>query len=247
MSLENTVYAVRDNIYSIANLRQIGIEDEIALVPDDLYFLHEQLSDRKPNICIQLPERYIVLELYSSLDEIKEKLEEINTFINLMNKRYGLKVVFISLDKGFGGEKQGEILAELHDIIVWDFNNGIYRKIEDVLYIVRHSQFVLCQRYHLFLFSIANNIPAYQILKNVCGDKRYYYAKSNGLLKQVFCNQKYKQYDYFAHDLIEGLHRIVNDFKSIVQMQLSRFNHKKEIAERQMEQRRRKYIEKNMR
>ncbi|MCI8938504.1 MAG: polysaccharide pyruvyl transferase family protein [Dorea sp.] len=247
LSLQNVVYAARDDIYSISNLRKMGIKNEITLLPDDLYFLHEQLVIHQPNIQITLPEKYIVLELYCSLDEIKEHLDEIDTFIDLMNQRYKARVVFVSLDRGFGGEKQGELFEGRKDLNVWQFGDDPYRKIEDVLYIVRHAQFVVCQRYHLFLFSIANNIPAYQILKDVCGDKRYYYAKSNGMLRQVFCNQEYEQNDYMAHSIREGIQEIAINFENLIQRQQNRFNYKKKQAEAQMKRIQREYIDKNVR
>lgn len=242
LPLQDAVYAVRDDVYSVANLRQLGIEDKVTLLPDDLYFMHDRFSVYKPDIRVALPERYIVLELYCSLDELKRDYDEIKTFVQQIKQKYGLKTVFISLDKGFGGEEQGRNLETIQELTVWHFGGELFRKVEDVLYLVRHAQFVVCQRYHLFLLAIANNVPAYQMLKNVCGDKRYYYAKSGGMLKQVFQNQIYKERCFLADDIVKGLHEITMHYEDLIYGQKSLFNHKKEKAEAHMRQIRMEYI-----
>nr|WP_304578772.1 polysaccharide pyruvyl transferase family protein [uncultured Acetatifactor sp.] len=242
LPLQNVIYAVRDDVYSVANLRQLGIGNDITLLPDDLYFLHNQFHKYIPHIEISLPERYMIMELYSPLDEIESKYSEIESFIYSMEFKYGLKVVFVSLDKGFGGEEQGARLESIHKLMIWHFGNQPYRKVEDVLYIVRRAQFVLCQRYHLFLFAIANNIPAYQLLKDVCGDKRYYYAKSGGLLKQVFQNQIYRESLFFAHDIVDGFREIIEHYQTLIYEQKNLFNQKKRDAEIEMKQNRLDYI-----
>lgn len=246
LALKNVVYAARDDVYSEANLRRLGIKGEITLVPDDLYFLHEQFLFFKPEISIALPKKYVILELYCSLDEIKKNYEQIKSFVDLMYRKYGLITIFISLDKGYGGEHQGQQLEGLDNLMVWHFGREPYRKVEDILYIVRKAQFVLCQRYHLFLFAIANNIPAYQILKNVCGDKRYYYTKSSGMLKQVFQNQIYNDALFLAPDIVEGFHELIMHYEELVHKQQKLFAHDKEKAEQQMKQVRMEYIQKHL-
>lgn len=241
LALKNPVYASRDDIYSVANLRQLGVEGRVRVISDDLYFLDRQFYKFKPDMGLVLPESYIVLELYCSLNEIKDNYIKISSFVKSMYQQYGLRVVFVSLDRGFGGEEQGKALEVIPDLIIWHFDGRLYRSVEDILYVVKHAQFVVCQRYHLFLFAIANNIPVCQILKTVCGDKRYYYSKSNGLLRQVFQNQTYKESVFFVHEMGKGLSDIFNDYNILFAEQRKLFNEKKRESEARMKQVRREY------
>lgn len=246
LPLRNVVYAVRDDVYSAANLRRLGIGEKITLLPDDLYFLHEDFLFLKPEIKMALPERYIILELYCSLDEIKKNRVHIKSFVDSISQKYGLKTVFVALDKEYGGERQGQELEGLPNCMVWQFGNEPYRKVEDILHIVRRAKLVLCQRYHMFLFAIASNIPAYQILKDVCGDKRYYYAKSSGMLRQVFRNQVYTDGLFLVPDIVEGLHEIIVHYEEIICEQQRLFTHDKVKAERHMKQVRMDYIQEHL-
>ena len=98
----------------------------------------------------------------------------------------------------------------------------------------------------MFLVSIANNIPTIQILKNVCNDKRYYYSKSNGLLKQVFSNQYYDETLFLKLDIESAINYIINNFDEIIKKERKLFNSKKKKSEKEMLENRKKYIEKNI-
>ena len=69
--LKNTVIASRDDLYSPANLRKLGYCKKIYNLPDDLYFLNNRLK----NVSVR-KEKYIILELFCSIEEIEQNKYE---------------------------------------------------------------------------------------------------------------------------------------------------------------------------
>ncbi|MCH5268225.1 MAG: polysaccharide pyruvyl transferase family protein [Lachnospiraceae bacterium] len=244
LSLHHARLATRDDVFSIDNLQRMGIRSPIYLLPDDLYFLDTRLKKIPSTLMKEQGENeYILLELYSSIEELKTLLPQIRNFVMVMKQRYHLTVLFVPLDKMYGGEKQADFLKqEIPELIFLGFDGLEYRRIEDIQHLVQDAKFVLCQRYHLFVLAMANNIPAMNILKDVCGDKRYYYSKTNGLLRQIFSNQDYDQGLFMTDHISTALEQIASGLYEIQTRQREFFNDKKELAERQMQDKKEQYF-----
>lgn len=242
-SLINVKYASRDDWFSKSNMLKLGVSSNIELIPDDLYFLNDKIKSFPSKYNYSVSGEYIVLELYSSIDEIKENLENIRDFVLTMKNKYNLSVILLPLDKKYGGEYQSDIInKEISDIIYFDFKEEQFRKIEDINYILKNAKFVLCERYHMFVFAIVNNIPALHILKDVCGDKRYYYAKTSGLLKQVYKNQIIDEANFMNFNIKDALNFINSNLDDIINYQIKTFNIIKNEDENLMKKSRENYI-----
>lgn len=235
-SLDNVIMASRDDLYSISNLKKLGFDREVQLIPDDLYFLSPQLLTKTPNI--NLPEKYILIEFYPSMDEVEEHLSEIRDFVRSVKEQYNMNTVFLPLGSNWGGQYQGQLIRENIADIFMVSETEDFLSIEILNTIVKRAEFVVCQRYHLFLTAIANNIPCVQALKEVCGDMRYYYCKAKGLLNQVFANQMIQEEIFLSLNLWEGLKKVQAGCQEIAGRQREHFNQKKEDAEEEMKKKR---------
>jgi len=244
-SLKNARYATRDDVFSPACMRSIGLCEPITILPDDLYFIDAKLiqAAHRPDIDKLLPEKYIVLELYASIDEIKDKINAIKVFCAYMKDTYCLDTVFVPLDQGYGGEIQGEILSEkIEQMTYIGFFENEFRKIEDLQYIVKNASIVLCQRYHLFVVALSQNVPVIHIQKKVCGDQRYYYCKVKGVLDEIFKSQIFKISDFMVTDIYEGLNLLKQSFNECVLQQQKLFNSIKIQDEKKLFERRKQYL-----
>lgn len=236
--------ATRDNYLSRPNLRMLGIEQPCKYLPDDLYFPNPRMLVGKSTICENIPEEpYFVLELHSHTDELISKMNYIVSFVSALQTEHGLRCVFLPLDKGFGGESQADILkASIPEIEVVK-NKEAFLPFEKALSIVKNASFVLCQRYHLFLIAVANNIPTVQILRKVCNSYSYYYTKGIGLLESVFHTQNWEASQFMYLNLETALSTIPRELGSIKSKHKSLYNQKKENCESTMRNLRIEYIE----
>lgn len=222
----------RDDLYSIPNLRRIGFMREVQIVPDDLYFLSTELKMKLEEMW--LPNRYVIIECYLSVNEMKKHLLKVQEFVNFMKNFYGLYTLFLPLDRKWGGEYQGEFLRKnINDIMIVPVDQG-FVSIEMLNQIVSHAEIILCQRYHLFLTALTHNIPCVQALKEVCGNRRYYYSKAKGLLRQVFANQLISEEAFLVFDFWEGLQSVKDNYEKIVALQKTFYNAYKLAAEEKM-------------
>lgn len=238
-TLNNTVVSARDDILSIAEMRKIGYDKDIRIIPDDLYFLDKRLNQEGKSLNIG---HYIIFECYLSLDEIKENIPTIKQFVEIMEGKYKRKVVFLPLDKQFGGQLQGELIKQNVDELVYYMFNGQFLPIEDMHTIIKNADLVISQRYHMFLTALSLNIPCIQILKEIQGDLRYYYTKAKGLLKQVFSNQTFCEEVFLCDNLWRCLKNVEENYDKIVQEQYQYFNPLKVVAEYNMRRERDKYL-----
>jgi Uncharacterized conserved protein len=237
-SIKGATLSARDNLYSHSEMRQIGYSGDIKVVPDDLYLLNEKLKENEEPIYCG---KYIVWECYASIDEISQHLAEIAAFSKAMNDQYGYNTVFLPLDKMYGGQIQGELIAsQVPQIIFRPLTS--YIKIEDLNNIVKNAEFILCHRYHLFLTSLTHNVPCVHVLKEVQKDLTYYYTKTKGLLEQVFRNQMYIESLFVHTDLWKTLEKIPSEFNEIIVAQKNLFNNKKQEAELLMQEERAEYL-----
>jgi len=133
-----------------------------------------------------------------------------------MKRTYGYDIVFLPFNVNYGGEFQGKLLAgSFDDISFYDISKLGYFDILEANSIIKNAEFVICNRYHGFLLAIANNIPVLHFLRDVCGDKRYYFNKGYGLLKSVFGNQTFSETDFFESSLSEAMERSIKECKAI--------------------------------
>ncbi|NMB50833.1 hypothetical protein MBBA_2450 [Methanoculleus bourgensis] len=244
--LDDCVIASRDEVYSTSELRKVGYDKPVQHLPDDLYFLNEgfTLPSKPP---LTLSGKYIVLELYSSISEIEAKLEQLGQFITTMKRTYDYDVVFLPFDVNYGGEIQGKLLASSFDnITIYDISKPGYLDVSEANSIIKNAEFVICNRYHAFLLAIANNIPVLHFLRDVCGDKRYYFNKSYGLLKSVFRNQMFSETDFLESSLSEAIEHSIKELPAIQEKQKCLFNSEKVHQETILYERRMQYIEDNI-
>lgn len=237
--LNNTVFATRDNIFSPIWFKDIS-DSELYLLPDDLYFLNKMF---KP-INYEKKNNYIILEVYYSIKELEDDIEIYKFFVKKIKDKYDLDVIFFPFDIQYGGEKQGKYLySKIEELEYFSIHNNKFVKIEDTLGIVKNATLILCNRYHLFVFAIANNVPVIQILKNVLENKTYYYTKSKGVLDQVFKNQYYEEELFLSLSVSDCFNDVINNLENIVDNQNKLFNKQKKENEKMMLRRRNEFLE----
>lgn len=240
---ELVTYAVRDTLSSNMELRRMGIEDNVIVVPDDLYFLNESIKKEIYRDKRKIEEKYIIWECYSSINEIKINSDTIKFFSEEMKKRYGLQIIFVPLDKRFGGEYQGQLICETNpEILFYDTRKEII-EIAELNQLVKDAELVIGHRYHLFLTALANNTPCISVLKEVNGDYRYYYCKVKGLLDQVFENQVIFEENFIKIDMWKTLRDLVENYEHIIGTQKTMFNDKKSLSESKMKEKRDCYLQ----
>lgn len=186
--------SVRDDMGSITALQQIGQNHKIRSVIDDLYFLDESLKteDRL------YKDRYMVLELYSSMAELEAETEKIRAFAKSANEQ-GIQVVFLAFGQGFGGELQGEYLKKCIPEIVL-LKNDSFLKIEDAWNVIKYAEYVICDRYHALVLATAAGTDCIMYLREIDGDRQYYFNKSCGFLKKVLGESYLDESDFLVLD-----------------------------------------------
>lgn len=239
---ELVTYAVRDTLSSVKELSRIGIEGNVVVVPDDLYFLDESIKKENYSDKSKVEGKYIIWECYASINEIKNNSDIIKFFSEEMKKRYGLQIVFVPLDKRFGGEYQGQLICEMNPEIVFYNTKKEIIEIAELNQLVNNAEFVIGHRYHLFLTALANNTPCVSVLKEVSGDYRYYYCKVKGLLDQVFENQVIFEENFIKIDMWKTLRDVVENYERIISAQKEVFNDKKSWSENKMKEKRNCYL-----
>jgi len=236
-NLKHAVYAVRDDMFSAGQLRQLGIDDKIHSLPDDLYFMNPWLKEGvrcedsiKNRILKYSP--YIILEFYMSMEEVEKQQVRISSLISEIQEKYGYKVIFVALDQGFGGMNQGEYLQQnISNFLLWNQEDFEYMPIEELLLLVQNAKFIICQRYHLSVLALANNTPFLQILKDVCGDKRYYYVKTIGMITKVINRNRFNDTDFLSLSLEDVFEQVEEQLPEIIQRQKELFDQQKELRE----------------
>lgn len=217
-------FAVRDTVYSRAHLLRLGIEPEkVQYVPDDLLFLHTALSNRQTKGILP-QEPYLVMEWYYPDSLLEGYKKELLQFQEEMKSRYGLKTIFLPFAPGGGGMDQGRCLQEFGmEMELYDWNAAGYLPIEDAAALISNAQLVLCNRYHALVLAIGARIPVVQVLKDVCSDKRYYYSKSYGILKEVFRGNVFDEREYLKTSLPGALEEIIARYPLIQKSQRRRY------------------------
>ncbi|WP_102194375.1 polysaccharide pyruvyl transferase family protein [Microbacterium aurantiacum] len=216
-SLPNARFGARDTILSPHWLNQAGVQPgRIHTLPDDLLFIDERLTpDREPRVG-----KYVVMETYLPTDFIAENFTHFERFAQRMADDHGLGVVFLPFNLGHGGVDQGRLLAErLGDVEMFDITGRGYLPIEDAVALVRDAELVISSRYHAVILALSVGTPFVSVLKDVLGDKQYYYGKNVGALEGVLEGQPHDLRDYFFMDYVEALDAVVDDFEGIIRRQ----------------------------
>lgn len=226
--LRNTTYAVRDRLYSKRYLQKIGVSnDNIKFIPDDLYFINQELVDHPLSDAERLLNigKYVLLELYYPLDEIKKYENSIIQFCENIYKNQGLSVVFVPFDFERGGTWQGEYLSEkISNFHLYDLSKSGYLPIQDIYSLVKNAELLICNRYHALVLAISAGVPVVNILKKVCDDYRYYFNKNYGLLEYSFEGLNLNEMDFLHLSLEDSLSFLENNLDSVIANQKKLFS-----------------------
>ena len=201
---------VRDDLESISAVAQVGQTNKLVSVIDDLYFLDNSLKKEK-----RIYEKhFIVLELYLSLAELENQLENIRAVVQNA-KEQGLQVVFLAFGKEYGGEFQGEYLKQnIPELIL--FQRGDFLKIEEAWNLIKYAEYVICDRYHSLVLAVAAETPCLMYLREINGNRKYYFNKGYGVLKKVFGDGAFDESDFLVSDLDKFFHTCIkNKIKDI--------------------------------
>lgn len=208
--------AVRDQMYSQLWFEQLATHHEVIFIPDDLLFIQPELSELSPSITVD-SDRYILIETYQPIDVIEEELDAYKHFIKYMKAHYDVDVVFLPLNIGDGGTDQGKMLKHyIPDLILIDYTVKGYLPVQDAVNLIKNAELVLTSRYHALVLSMANQTPLLSVMKDEVGDKRYYYNKNGGLIKQIFNHLKVDETRFMKRNFTEAFELIEGEFEEIV-------------------------------
>lgn len=216
-SLPKARFGARDTILSPHWLNQAGVHaDRIHTLPDDLLFIDERLTpERAPRA-----EKYVVMETYLPTEFIADNFSHFERFARRMADDHGLRVIFVPFNLGHGGVDQGRLLEErLEGVEMFDIAGRGYLPIEDAVSLVRGAELVISSRYHAVILALSVGTPLVSVLKDVLGDKQYYYGKNVGALEGVLAEQPHDLRDYFFMDYVQALDAVVEDFGGITSRQ----------------------------
>ena len=244
-SLKNIEFMCRDDLYSPMWLKQSGIKyNKINYLPDDLFFVNDKILDKETTY--EMPvDKYIVMESYLHMDYFEKNIDKIKKFTNKIYEKYRLKTLFLPFDLSFGGMKQGRYLnSQLKHFDIYDISRKGYLPLQDAIKIIKNSELVISTRYHALILALSNKIPGVNVLRDVMGDKRYYYNKSSGILRKVFKNIYYNEKYYLGLDYVETLNFVTENYDDIVEHQLSNYNNQFEKNKNKLQEIRTNYINK---
>lgn len=215
-SLRNVTFGARDSLYSCAELRRLGVpESSIVEVPDDLFLIHPSLMARESSVSFE--EDYLVLETYQPVQYLREHEASLRSFAARVAEHHGLEVVFLPFHRGQGGVDQADYLAEiLGTSIFYDLREQGFLPVEDAVGIISGARLVVASRYHAQVVALSVGTPVVTVLRDVLGDKRYYYGKCRGLLDRVMDGAAVDDSLYLQTDLPQALDVIAGDLPRIV-------------------------------
>lgn len=222
--LERASFGVRDTVYSRANLLRLGVtEQKISYVPDDLLFLNPRVGPVKSEYQVSKAP-YLVMELYQPVSYLQECAQSLFHFQEQMKRRYGLSLVLLPFDIKEGGMNQGRFLQEnCPDVELYDLDRTGYLPIEDAAQLIQNAQLVVANRYHALVLAVGAGVPVVQVLKDVCGDKRYYYSKGYGVLKEAFRGIPFDEREYLKTNLPQTLEELILNYPLLRESQLKRY------------------------
>lgn len=171
----------RDNLYSKKYLNQIGVNENIYEICDDLSSINEKLLSRQ-NSSIQFSDYYII-DIYPSVQDIEHNIDCIIAFIKNIKSSHNLTPVFVAHGDGYNGERQGELLKRyIPELVIYESDKE-YLAPEDFIALLKGAAFVLCEHYHSFVLATVSKIPALMFVRKIDGSYFYSYNKTVGFLK----------------------------------------------------------------
>ncbi|MBD8063392.1 polysaccharide pyruvyl transferase family protein [Oceanitalea stevensii] len=207
----------RDDVYSPAHLRRLGVASErIQQVPDDLYFLSPGVPQARET---DLPSEYVVIESYAPVEELAANLDTITRFVQTMRDVHGHAVVFLPLNLGRGGTDQAAFLAErVPDLHVVDIETHGFLPIETAAAVIGGASLVVSMRYHAAVLAIQLEVPVVSALRPVLGSRQYYHSKTYGLLAKAL-GPDIDQSLFLQNGMYEALDEVSSSFGALTSSQ----------------------------
>lgn len=203
-------------------LIEMGIkEDSITFVPDDLLFLNSNvLKSSKRKEQREIIKNYVVLELFYKMQDVEILIQSLQHFSNTMKEKYKCEVLLLPFDKDEGGMAQMEyIVKKIPQIHLYEYE-GDFLPIEDATKIMRNAKMVICTRYHAFLTALQQKTPVVCVMRDICGDKRYYYNKIYGIFQYLFQNNTLvRKIDFIRDDYVSSLEFVEENYEMLVKKQ----------------------------
>lgn len=242
-SLQNVTFGSRDQLLSPMWMRQVAIDKgKTSYIPDDLFIINKEILKLEKSFVVK-NEKYIVLETYLPVDYIKENISHFKEFSNEIHSRYGLSIVFLPLNLEHGGMHQAEYLSGiLNNFEFINISQKGYLPIQDATEIISNAELVISSRYHALVVALNVGTPTVSILKDVLGDKRYYYNKNSGMLRLALSNTDFDERFYLRLDYLETLNYIKENLSEIINHQKNNFNSQYELNKKELKAVREKYI-----
>ena len=214
--IEQIKVAARDQMYSKIWFDQLATHHEVTFIPDDLLFIQPELRELSPTIQLDL-DRYILIETYQPIEVIQEEIDAYKQFVKYMNTEYDVDVVFLPLNIGDGVTNQGEFLkARIPELDFIDFTDHGYLPVQDAVNLIKNAELVITSRYHALVLAVANQTPILSVMKDEVGDKRYYYNKNGGLIKQVFNHLRVDETRFMKGNFTDAFEWIEAEFEKIL-------------------------------
>ena len=223
--LDNVTFGCRDNLCSPMWAKHIGISDlKLKLIPDDLFLINDRILNQDKNQTIS-NKKYIVMETYLPLDFIKSNIESFRNFSQKMFAKYGLSIVFLPFNLEHGGMNQARYFnSVLDNYEFFDISKNGYLPIQDAVEIIKGAELVISTRYNALVVALSVGTPIISVLKDVMNDKRYYYNKNYGMLKLALQGMPFDERYYIRLDYLEAMEFIIDNFKTIIGLQLKNYN-----------------------
>lgn len=224
-SLRNVTFGSRDNLYSPIWAKDAGVKsDEIEIIPDDLLLINSNILNQPKTISLNF-EKYIVMETYLPVEFIKKNISHFIDFSSTIYSRYGLNIIFLPLNLEQGGMQQAVFLNKhLEHYQYIDITQKGYLPIQDAVHIIKNAELVVSTRYHALVIALGTETPIIGSLREVIGDKRYYYNKNSGMLRLALHDTEFNEQFYLGTDYLKSLEFIKSNFNQIVEYQKKVFN-----------------------
>lgn len=218
--IKNANIAIRDNLYSMSHLLEVGIEKEnVCCIPDDLYLINSRLLSKEPHKHIQQKD-YIVMETFYPLEKLKQYKERLINFSKIMYKKYGLSIVLLPYDLVQYGADQAKYLHSILDKSeLFNIDDIGYLPIQDAYRIIKNAKMMITSRYHGLVLSLNAETPVIFRLYKRKNDIRYSYNKGLGMLRMAFDGIKFCETDYLQYDFLEILDNVENNLQQIISNQ----------------------------
>ncbi|WP_042142569.1 polysaccharide pyruvyl transferase family protein [Paucisalibacillus sp. EB02] len=209
--------AVRDNLYSMSHLHEVGVEGkEVFHLPDDLYLINQSIINKNTHIEI-LEKDYIVIEMFYPTNMLKKHEKILLDFSKKIYEKYGLTIVLLPFDLVQFGSEQAKYLHSIFEKSkLVDIDELGYLPMQDAYSIIKNAKLMITSRYHGLVLSLSAETPVIFRLYDKMGDFRYSYNKGLGMLRTAFDGIEFSEQDFLQIDLITILNNVENNLQDIV-------------------------------